>query len=118
MAEVREAVKILLDRMETHPEEFYGSESGSHHSRFGWVWNVVNGQRDFSYGLTDAEITAIKQGYDKLMYSKFHDRVLACLLNDKDEPLSFKSLMQQQGSSLKHKPNYSDPRGVYGNSTP
>ena len=95
---VREAVQMVLTRMETHPDDFYDNEQLVRHSnpRFGWVWNVINNS-SFSYGLNEAEIDALKQGFDKLMYRKFHDRVLESMLN---EPETYEK-MAQQGSSLK-----------------
>ena len=94
---VREAVQMVLTRMETHPDDFYDNDQLVRHSspRFGWVWNAINGGG--SYGLNGAEIDALKQGFDKLMYRKFHDRVLESMLN---EPETYEK-MAQQGSSLK-----------------
>jgi hypothetical protein len=94
---VREAVQMVLTRMETHPDDFFSNDplrTNASAPRFGWVWGVLNGDR---YGLNEAEIDALKQGYDKVMYRKFHDRVLESLLN---EPKQLE-LLEQQGSSLK-----------------
>jgi len=93
--EVREAVQIVLDRMETHPEDFY--DDLRINSRFAWVWNAVRPNTEYTYGLTDAEKSALVEGYQKIMYRKFHDRVLESLLN---EPKQLE-LLEQQGSSLK-----------------
>jgi hypothetical protein len=95
--EIREAVKMVLTRMETHPEDFFTNDllrTNASAPRFGWVWGVLNGDR---YGLNEVEIDALKQGYDKVMYRNFHDRVLESLLN---EPKQLE-LLEQQGSSLK-----------------
>lgn len=94
---VREAVQMVLTRMETHPDDFYDNDQLVRHSspRFGWVWNAINGSG--SYGLNETEIDALRQGFDKLMYRKFHDRVLESMLN---EPETYEK-MAQQGSSLK-----------------
>jgi hypothetical protein len=94
--EIREAVQMVLTRMETHPDDFFSNDllRTNASTRFGWVWGVLNGDR---YGLNEAEIDALKQGYDKVMYRKFHDRVLESLLN---EPKQLE-LLEQQGSSLK-----------------
>lgn len=105
--QIREAVQIVLTRMETHPEDFY--DDMRINSRFAWVWNVLNSS--VSYGLNEAEIDALKQGFDKLMYRKFHDRVLESLLSESEE----EKMLSQQGSSLKYKPvQYTDPRSIYG----
>ena len=106
---VREAVQMVLTRMETHPDDFYDNDQLVRHSspRFGWVWNAINGSG--SYGLNGAEIDALKQGYDKVMYRKFHDRVLESMLN---EPETYEK-MAQQGSSLKYNPqNRAIPPGT------
>ena len=99
---VREAVQMVLTRMETHPDDFYDNEQLVRHSnpRFGWVWNVINNS-SFSYGLNEAEIDALKQGFDKLMYRKFHDRVLESMLNDPKQD----EMLKRQGSSLKYNPS-------------
>jgi hypothetical protein len=96
--EIREAVQMVLTRMETHPDDFYDNDQLVRHSssRFGWVWNALN-ISSFSYGLNETEIDALKQGFDKLMYRKFHDRVLESMLNDPKQD----EKMDRQGSSLK-----------------
>ena len=109
---VREAVQMVLTRMETHPDDFYDNDQLVRHSspRFGWVWNAINGSG--SYGLNGAEIDALKQGYDKVMYRKFHDRVLESMLSEPEQDA--RNWMKQQGSSLKYKPTrYTDPRAVF-----
>jgi hypothetical protein len=94
--EIREAVQMVLTRMETHPDDFFSNDLLRTHAstRFGWVWGVLNGDR---YGLNEAEIDALKKGYDGVMYRKFHDRVLESMLNDPKQD----ELLEQQGSSLK-----------------
>jgi hypothetical protein len=107
--EIREAVQMVLTRMETHPEDFYSHDRLHTHAsaRFGWVWGVLNGD---TYGLNEAELAAIKQGYDKVMYGKFHDRVLESMLRDPEQ----EEILERQGSSLKYKPyQYTDPRMVF-----
>jgi len=98
---VREAVQMVLTRMETHPDDFYDNDQLVRHTspRFGWVWNAINGSG--SYGLNGAEIDALKQGYDKVMYRKFHDRVLESMLNDPKQD----EMLKRQGSSLKYNPS-------------
>jgi len=95
--EIREAVQMVLTRMETHPDDFFSNDllrTNASTPRFGWVWGVLNGDR---YGLNEAEIDALKQGYDKVRYRKFHDRVLESLLSEPEHL----ELLEQQGSSLK-----------------
>jgi hypothetical protein len=101
--EIREAVQMVLTRMETHPDDFYSRDvlhTFANAPRFGWVWEAINGS-SFSYGLNEAELAAIKQGYDGVMYRKFHDRVLESLL---DGPKGIErdiERMVRQGNSLK-----------------
>ena len=93
---VREAVQMVLTRMETHPDDFFSNDllRTNASTRFGWVWGVLNGDR---YGLNEAEIDALKRGYDEVMYRKFHDRVLESFLGDERQD----EKMEQQGNSLK-----------------
>lgn len=100
--EIREAVQMVLTRMETHPEDFY--DDMRINSRFTWVLNAISPNNEYTYGLNGAEIDALKKGYDGVMYRKFHDRVLESLL---DGP--------QQDEKIKYKPvQYTDPRSIYG----
>jgi hypothetical protein len=94
--EIREAVKMVLTRMETHPDDFFSNDllRTNASTRFGWVWGVLNGDR---YGLNEAEIDALKRGYDEVMYRKFHDRVLESFLGSDEQD----EKMERQGSSLK-----------------
>lgn len=96
---VREAVQMVLTRMETHPEDFYDDMRIS--GRFTWVWNAIRPNTEHQYGLNEAELAAIRQGYDKLMYRKFHDRVLESMLNDPKQD----EMLKRQGSSLKYNPS-------------
>lgn len=107
---VREAVQMVLTRMETHPDDFY-DQSTRTNTRFAWVWNVIAGagSSDYKWGLTEAEIDALKQGYDKVMYRKFHDRVLESMLSEPEQ----EEILERQGSSLKYKPGHTDPRIVF-----
>jgi hypothetical protein len=99
--EIREAVQMVLTRMATHPDDFHSQERHTYTNapRFEWVWNAINGSG--SYGLNGAEIDALKQGYDKVMYRKFHDRVLESMLNDPKQD----EMLKRQGSSLKYNPS-------------
>jgi hypothetical protein len=105
--EVREAVKMVLTRMETHPGDFY--DDLRLHSRFSWVWNAVRPDTEYNYGLTDAEISALFEGYQKVMYRKFHDRVLESFLGGDEQ----EEVLEPQSRSLKYKSGYTDPRVVF-----
>ena len=73
MAEIREAVKILVARFKTNPEDFqYGG-------RFSWVVDIVRGVYPVGSGfeaLTDEEQGAIKAAAKAFLYDEFHSRVL------------------------------------------
>lgn len=103
--EIREAVQIVLARMETHPEDFY--DDMRINSRFAWVWNAIRPNTEHQYGLTEAEVNVLRQGFDKLMYRKFHDRVLESLLNnEQDEKMKYQV---KERYALGH----TDPRNLY-----
>jgi hypothetical protein len=93
--EIREAVQMVLTRMETHPDDFFHDEQLVLHTspRFGWVWGVLNGDR---YGLNEAEIDALKKGYDGVMYRKFHDRVLETLLYEPEQDEKMKYQVKER----------------------
>ena len=93
--EIREAVKMVLTRMETHPEDFY--DDMRIQSRFSWVWNAIRPNTEYTYGLTEAEISALTKSYKAIMYRKFHDRVLESMLSEPEQ----EERMERQGSSLK-----------------
>ena len=122
-AELREAVRIVIERMRTHPEDFYDNLNIDKNGRFTWIWGVVNAktERYTDWGLTEAEIAALREGYATLMYHKFHDRVLESLLNEEKHDY-MKDYMVAQGSSLKSSAisilqGINDPRGAFGSVT-
>jgi len=86
-------VKILLQRMETHPEEFY-SDTVSRtlisptiwHSLISAVVNAkINNQvsQDGIFFLTDAEADALFEGYKKVRRKMFDDYVMRNILDKK-----------------------------------
>lgn len=106
---IREAVKIIIERMKTNPEEF------ELHGRFAWAAKVdIN-----NCGFTKAEARALEIAQRDWKYRKFHNAVLESMLDDTahwantlDTRLSTTSaaqithslatqLMQVQGNSLK-----------------
>jgi len=105
--EIRDAVKIIIEQMRDHPEEFE-VEGG----RFVWLRNV-----DLTkLGLNAAEVKAFNAGMADMRYKKFNAMVLNSLLKDIDIPQKKITLdmlkqaraalssMQVQGSSLKPTP--------------
>ena len=79
-----EGVALLVQRMESHPEEFtHGSGKWEH------VLGVVEerifnpqGMRRAEPWMTDEEIRAIWSGYQKVKQKSFHDFVMKKLLDD------------------------------------
>lgn len=97
--EIRDAVKIILARIETHPEDFeYG---GKLH------WITKNDPAN-ERGLNAAEIAALALAVEKYNYGKFSRFVMESLLQDNAEPNITEPYsnpisamnMKQQGSSL------------------
>lgn len=75
---MREAVKIVIDRMESHPEDF------GPHGKFGWFFNEPYAQKEGRF-FTDEEWEALKQAHKGLMYRWFSDRVMKSLLDDRSQ---------------------------------
>lgn len=93
--ELREAVQILIKRMETHPDEFDTNPKG----RFSWVTRMlVNPETVWAGVLTEAEMQALTQAYKATRYRLFHAQVMETLLNEDEAEDPF---MEVQGSSLK-----------------
>lgn len=91
MNELRDAVQILVDRMKTHPEDFFQG------GRFSWFVVLLQKEApDLLDTLTPAELEAVKQGVRSVSYARLHSQVLSSLLEDHELPS-----MQIQGSSLK-----------------
>jgi hypothetical protein len=87
-------VNILLQRMETHPEEFYIKDQGratdpKWHSVMTSVMQVKfkESARGEAIYLTDAEVDALYAGYTKIRRKAFDDHVLDAVLNP-DQKLS------------------------------
>lgn len=73
-----DGVKILLKRMESNPEEFTQSHKWDDFVRMG-------GHPDWDYALTGAEIDALKDAMRKICSKVFTERVMAKLLEGKEE---------------------------------
>lgn len=110
--EIRDAVKIVIQQMREHPEEFE-----DRHSRFGWLQNVDTAL----LGLNETETKAYNVALAEMRYRKFNDAVLNAMLDDVDIPQKKVTLdmlrqavaglsvpqaqaMQVQGNSLKPAP--------------
>lgn len=78
--EIREAVRIIIERFRAHPEEF-GDEYGS---KFGWVFGstIRLKSEDFTDVLNEAEKAALDEIHKEHRYRLFHARVMQSLLGD------------------------------------
>ena len=92
---LRDAVKIILKRMQEQPEDF------SPHGRFAWTMRVLHTDN----GFTPNEIAAISQAQRKWHYDQFHEAVFTELLHPefRNEAIgkSVTPVMRVQGNSLK-----------------
>jgi hypothetical protein len=91
-------VKILLQRMETHPEEFYKKlipndyesiKDAKWHDIMHSIMTTIHEGKKVSHALffTDAEFDALYEGYKKIRRKAFDDRVMGEVLAP-DEELS------------------------------
>lgn len=99
--EIRDAVKIVIQQMREHPEDF--EHRGA---RFGWIQHVDTA----SLGLNEAETRAFNTALAEMRYRKFNDSVLNAMLEVKEEE-----------GTLKYKTEITpgawgvvDPRSIYG----
>jgi hypothetical protein len=84
-------VNILLQRMETHPEEFYVQDKDRIHVSRDPKWHYVMNSvmqvkfkesvRGEAIYLTDAEVDALYAGYSKIRRKAFDDYVMDTVLN-------------------------------------
>lgn len=70
---MREAVKLLINRAHTHPEEF------TKNGKFHWVHGYAKDPA-YSYALTARERAALLKIINKYTYEGFHREVLRLLL--------------------------------------
>lgn len=89
--EIRDAVKIVIEQMRTHPEEFE-----DRNSRFGWL----NGADLTLLGFNETEVKAFNAALADMRYKNFHEGVLNSMLMDES-----RAPMERQGSSLKYTPS-------------
>ncbi len=100
-----EGVALLVQRMESHPEEFtHGNRKWEH------VLGVVEerifnpqGMRRAEPWMTDEEIRAIWGGYQKVKQKSFHDFVMKKLLDDSEEE-DLWALRYKQEQMLRNQP--------------
>jgi hypothetical protein len=102
-------VKILLQRMETNPEEFYKRVIPEEYETLKdvkWhdiIHSVVTSKHEgkkfsCSLFLTDTEVDALFEGYAKIRRKEFDNNVMRQLLvtEDKNEGVKLSSAMRQQ----------------------
>ena len=78
MAEVNEGVQIIINRMETHPEEFFGvSSEGSK-----WRWIFSENLREV---MTEPEKAAIYEGMKKIRRLEITHKAIATIMPKEEE---------------------------------
>lgn len=102
-------VNILLQRMETHPEEFYVVQSKTTltrdpkwHSVMTSVMQVkfnesVRGEASY---LTDAEVDALWEGYRKIRRKAFDDYVMDTVLNPEQKLSSSENMISKMQGQM------------------
>ena len=128
-------VNILLQRMETHPEEFYVYVKGIENSIRTPKWHTVmtsvmqvkfkeSARGEASY-LNEAEIDALWEGYTKIRRKAFDDYVMDTVLNPEQklsstEPQAIQAQYGQQklrvgtaNNDIQQYSGYSNLQGIY-----
>lgn len=94
--EFSQGVKILLERMQSNPEDFVGTDEPPYHSpKFKMfddlMRDIVRGEKvkhwDDWYLLTKEEQAALIQGYKNMMRAKFDQGIMKRLLAEPEEPI-------------------------------
>jgi hypothetical protein len=92
--EFSQGVKILLERMESNPEDFVGSDEPPYHPpKFGMfsdlMKDVIRGDRvrnwEDWYLFTKAEQSALIQTYKNMMRARFDQGIMRKLLEEREE---------------------------------
>jgi len=127
--EFSQGVKILLERMDTNPEEFIAPFNQIKGARWSNLMSGiiahklekdVRGDANF---LTDTEVDAVFDKYKVLRRKAFDDHILREVLGA-DEQLSYKDAVQagkhilRTGAShnnINQMQGFADPRGIFGN---
>lgn len=89
---MNDGVKILLARMDSHPEEFadlFVQDQGRTHGRWGMVLRIV---RDTGGFLSEEDKTALLDKYHSIQGNNFTQCVMRELLEDTKEPSTRRSL--------------------------
>ena len=127
-------VNILLQRMETHPEEFYVVQSKTTLTRDPKWYTVMTSVMQVKFNesargeasyLTDAEVDALWEGYRKIRRKAFDDYVMDTVLNPEQklsstEPQAIQAQYGQQklrvgtaNNDIQQYSGYSNLQGIY-----
>ncbi len=79
MAEVNEGVGIILARMETHPEEFFGMHENSNNK---WRWMFAESLREV---MSEPEKAAVFEGMKKVRRLEITHKAIATVMPDEEE---------------------------------
>ena len=77
MSEVNEGVQIILNRMESNPEEFFGDQQK-------WRWIYGENLRDV---MTEPEKAALFEGMKKVRRLEITAKAVATMLPDEEESI-------------------------------
>jgi hypothetical protein len=103
-------VNILLQRMETHPEEFYEKDQGRATLTRDPKWhNVITSVMQVKFKesargeaiyLTDAEVDALYAGYTKIRRKAFDDYVMDTVLNPEPKLSSSEDMISKMQGQM------------------
>jgi hypothetical protein len=79
MAEVNEGVGIILARMESHPEEFFGMGENSNNK---WRWMFAESLREV---MSEPEKAAIFEGMKKVRRLEITHKAIATVMPEEEE---------------------------------
>jgi hypothetical protein len=79
MSEVNEGVGIILARMESHPEEFFGMHENSNNK---WRWMFAESLREV---MSEPEKAAIFEGMKKVRRLEITHKAIATIIPDEEE---------------------------------
>ena len=80
---MNDGMKIILERMKTHPEEFKGSDKNPFAYSGKWI-GLVN---TYEHNLPEEDLKAFKEAVDTIRQEEFTARVMEELLDPKSEQL-------------------------------
>jgi len=87
MAEVNEGVGIILARMETHPEEFFGMHENSNNK---WRWMFAESLREV---MSEPEKAAVFEGMKKVRRLEITHKAIATVMPDEEEDDEYKEVV-------------------------